>query len=237
MSDPLEEPIVPNVEPTEEPTFSIEETVPQAEEPIALPEESYEVEKTTVKQEARKLYWRTFWSHIGPWLLPGMVIATIVVLLSFLLILFLTPLSRLAPVSILVDGGAYLGAFCGGEVINAEETITVRAQEVIIYYVSVKRADQLTDVPGTNQSYPGIPYPVGGTFHQVLPWTVPELDPGVYYRSVAARGADGRQKAAMAISRFIIMKKEICYGERCKDSRRNMGDPPGDCGSPDPGQQ
>lgn len=189
-----------------------DELTPIPEEPLAIEPVS---EGSTVQEAKPPGFWRRQWSKFAQWILPAILISVIVVGGIFALILLLTPLARNPPVYVSRLEAENLGELCPGAKRDLYNSIDVRAQEVIIYYVSVKYSGGLIDVPGTNTSYPGTPYPVGGIFDQTLPWKVPDLLPGSYILVVTARGADGRQKASMITSTFTIAD-EADKGGKCE---------------------
>jgi hypothetical protein len=99
---------------------------------------------------------------------------------------------------------------CPGDIFLLNNRVTVDRPVVLFFYLSVMDENAQQNINNTQVSFPGRTHPHPSAFHQLLPWTVPDLPPGKYTRVLAIRGTDGRENPI-----FLLAKFEI--GAECND--------------------
>lgn len=103
----------------------------------------------------------------------------------------------------------YTKPLCPGESYVLNNRVTVDKPVVLFFYLSVMDEKGQQNINDTQISFPGRTHPRPATFHQLLPWTVPNIPPGKYIRTLGVRGTDGREDPLFIEANFEI-------GENCK---------------------
>lgn len=152
------------------------------------------------------------------------VIFTLVGIL-FIIILGIVgePYFKRAPVIVMSLEPRQLGRMCPGEVRLIHNQVTVENPAIAIYYISVMDKERLENVLGTQITINGVQHPIPGVLEHYIEWTVPDLPPGVYTRSFAARGTDGTQLTVFAYNYFVVPTE--CGTEPEEESQWNKINP------------
>jgi hypothetical protein len=114
------------------------------------------------------------------------------------------------PVHVVTLDPADLGVLCPGQAVSLTNRVTVDMPVVLFFYLSTMDETETFNMLDTQTSFPGRPHPHAGTFTQMLPWTVPDLPPGNYARTLAVRGTDGDENPVMITAKYEIASREDC---------------------------
>jgi hypothetical protein len=108
------------------------------------------------------------------------------------------------PVHVVSMDEPFAAPICPGDQYVLNNRVTVDRPVVLFFYLSVMDENAERNINDTQTSFPGRIHPTATTFHQLIPWTVPDLPPGKYIRAFAARGTDGRENPVILLSPFEI---------------------------------
>lgn len=107
----------------------------------------------------------------------------------------------------------YTEPLCPGEQLVINNRVVVDRPVVLFFYLSVMDKSASRNINDTQVSFPGRIHPHSATFHQLLPWTVPDLEPGEYILAIAGRGTDGDENPVIVLKKFSIAEEEHCAND------------------------
>jgi hypothetical protein len=141
------------------------------------------------------------WSkRIAYAMMSALVTATLIVVLALIWRAFFSD----PPVHVTSLDKPFETPICPGDQFVINNRVTVDRPVVLFFYVSVMDEQAQFNINDTQISFPGRPHPKPSTFHQLLPWTVPDLLPGNYVRSIAVRGTDGDENPLFLLTPFEV---------------------------------
>lgn len=155
----------------------------------------------------------------------GMLINAFITAIAVIILIIIVSIGgedywRKAPVDVVSLQGVYLGDMCPGQLRYIHNRVVINKPVTAIYYVSVMDRNRLYNFIGTQVIYNGVQHPIPGTFTHLIEWVVPNLPPGTYARSFAARGTDGTQKNSFAYNLFTI--PQTCFLEDTNATPNSM---------------
>lgn len=139
------------------------------------------------------------------------------VMISFVTVTFIVVLALVwraffndPPVHVESMDKPFAEPLCPGDQYVLNNRVTVDKPMVLFMYLSTMDEHAFQNINDTQTSFPGRPQPNTASFHQLLPWTVPDLPPGKYTRALAVRGTDGRENPIMLLMPYEIGTEEYC---------------------------
>lgn len=146
------------------------------------------------------LHWK-YWRNI---LANAILISTLGVSLIILIALAGEDFWDKPPVSISRIDPEDLGVVCPGQFLPVSNFVKIEDPVIVIYYIGVMDSTGTYNIIGNQETFPGYQHPITGVFRQTFPWRVPDLEPGIYTRSFAARGTDTSEKTVFITSTLTI---------------------------------
>lgn len=152
-----------------------------------------------------------FWSML---VIQSVIVAIVVLALSTLTIVILRVYFNNPPIQITSLDPPYLGVLCPGDEVYIHNHVHVNEPILMFYYVSTLDVTGSSNVPGTQRAFTDYLHPRIAEFDQVLPWTVPNIEPGRYRRVFASRNVERNQRTIFIEATYEVGEGEVCNGKR-----------------------
>jgi hypothetical protein len=140
------------------------------------------------------------------------MIALVTVALLFVVGLYYNDRFNVVPMEITSLDLGKEHAFCPGERFDIHNHIVINEPMLLYIYITVLDSTESYNILDTQIGMTPRQHPQAAEFDQMLPWTVPELPPGTYYRGITYRGYIDSQKPVQVDVPFRVKRKEECRG-------------------------